>query len=128
MYKEYADARKNDLPEVILQDIKNQIIYTKYRNNNIEINRKKILEDLDPFPFQSFKDLLDMYRLGLITKEDLKLKNYFLTFVGQFERENLLITEFGKLLNYNKKIEIINSKLKTYVQSKQEPELSSQGL
>ena len=73
-----------------------------------------ILNDLEPFRHMSYAEVNDLYRNGIITIEELKLKLNFMEYVRRFERENVSIAEFGSILPYKDKIEKITKKLKEY--------------
>lgn len=111
----YKQAKENGLSMTELDMIQRQIITTEYKNNPSELQRILILKDLEPYSHYSFDELMSLDDKGLITdEEELQIKINFTNFIDRFERENINIVEFGNLKSYDKKIQIIKDKLKSY--------------
>lgn len=111
--KEYTESNDAGLPMYILQAKRNQIDELQSKNNPKERERLLILRQLEPFQDSSLDSL---QTLGVPEKYPLEfaIKINFATFVNRFEREHGNIVEWGSALNFNTKIERINSVFKTY--------------
>lgn len=111
----YKKAKENGLSMTELDMIQKQIISTEYRNNPAELKRVYILKDLEPYRHFTLKEIIELKDKGLIVDDqDLQLKLNFTNFIDRFERENINIVEFGNLLEYDKKIQVITNTLKSY--------------
>ena len=80
-----------------------------------------ILKHLEPYRHYTFDELMKLQEKQLLNQDSLKIKLNFSTFVDRFERENMNIIEFGSKLDFDKKISIINEKLKEYVREQDNP-------
>jgi hypothetical protein len=58
-----------------------------------------------------------LYKEGIISQEELRLKLNFNNYIRRFERENTNVLEFGNAIPYQRKIEIINGKLAEYAEA-----------
>lgn len=111
----YKNAKENGLAMAELDMLQKQIITTEHKNNPSELKRALILADLEPFKHFTLDELLILDEKGLITdQEELQLKLNFSNFIERFERENTDIVNFGKLLDYDKKIQNLKKELKSY--------------
>ena len=108
----------HDVPITLLKDVNDALIQTKYKNNKDKQMRIKIIDALDPFPMKSDKELFELVKNGVIKREDFLIKIYLFNFVNRFERENLPLNEFGLLIAFDKKINIIKDKFKDYAREK----------
>jgi len=121
----YKQAKENGLSMTELDVIQRQIIATEYKNNPTELQRVLILKDLEPYSNYTFDELMKLDDKGLITDEkELQVKLNFTNFIDRFERENINIVEFGSLLDYDKKIQIIKNKLLSYGKERRKVEQS----
>jgi len=116
--EELMSLSGKDVPITLLKDVNDQLIQTKYKNNQDKKMYLKILEALDPFPMKSDKELFELVKNGVIKTEDFLIKIYLFNFVNKFERENLPLNEFGLLIPFDKKINIIKEKFKDYAKEK----------
>ena len=112
--KQYAEAKTAGASEAELDAMNTQILETEYRNNPLQLQRMIILSDLEPYRHFSRQEVLELQSKGLIDETNLQIKLNFASFVKRFERENANIIEFGVLLPYERKIEIITDKFKEY--------------
>jgi hypothetical protein len=112
----YTEAKKAGASEARLDMISDQIIATENRNNPLQAQRMYILKQLEPYRHLTLAELMDLQKEGLIDPILMRIKINFATFVDRFERENINITEFGSALPFNRKIDIINQKLKEYAE------------
>lgn len=115
LLKAYNEAKANNVDQMILDDIQEMYIETKYKNNEEEKQEFKILKALDPFRHLSIKEVKEMYDANQIDYFDYMLKVRFSTLIKRFERENISLRLFGDKLDFAKKIESIESVLKSYI-------------
>ena len=120
LWKQYQNAKSSGASESELDALQTQIMETQYRNNPIQLQRMVILAELEPYRHYSRVEALDLYNKNLISLIDLQIKLNFSTFVKRFERENMNIIEFGSMIPFEKKIEIINQKFIDYVKEQRE--------
>lgn len=110
----YKTAKDNGASEAELDALQNQIVETEYRNDPTALRRMLVLAELEPFRHLTREEVVTLYDKGIISPEQLKLKLNFSSYIHRFERENLNVLKFGDNTDFNKKINIINSKLKEY--------------
>lgn len=109
----YANAKIAGKPMFELANIRDLGNKTQNKNNPDELQRIKILEQLEPWPDLS---LTQVQSLGLANQD---LINYFVKlnfngYIARFERENMDIVEFGSKNDLSVKIQTINDKLQEY--------------
>lgn len=114
----YKIARESGASESELDALQNQIIETEYRNNPTQMQRMLVLSELEPYRHLTRNEVLDLYAKKIISEEDMRIKLNFANFVRRFERENTNILEFGTMIPFFKKIEIITNKFKDYASEK----------
>jgi len=112
--KVFDDAKKSKLPESEIAEVYLQLIDTKYKGNPDKIERALMLYNLDPLPFDEWKDVKEKYEMGLLQDSEFLLKANFTNLVAKFERENTTVTKFGVNLPLNKRIDRILETIKTY--------------
>lgn len=110
----YNTARDSGASETELDALQEQITASEYRNNPIQQRRIALLEELEPYKHLTRAEVVSLYRDGIATEEELRVKLNFPAYVRRFERENTDITEFGSALPLQRKIEIISGRLKEY--------------
>lgn len=110
----YKLAKEAGASEAELDGLYTQIIEAEYRTNPLQLQRMLILAELEPYRHLTREEVQIFYDKGVISDEDLLIKLNFANFVRRFERENINIIEFGAAIDYDKKINIINQKLKDY--------------
>jgi hypothetical protein len=110
----YSLAKESGASESELDSMQRQIMDTEYRHNPTELQRMLILSELEPYRHLTRQEIIDLNTKGIITNDELYIKLNFVNLVRRFERENTNILEFGTQINYDKKINIINQKLKDY--------------
>ena len=111
----YAKARKEELPDDVLDYLQSEYYQTKFRNNREQLMRAKILSNLDPFRHMTRTQVQTLKDKTAISFPEYMLKINFSSFVRKFERENVNILQFGKNLSFDKKINNIRETLLTYV-------------
>jgi len=114
LQKRFDNAKKIGLPMEEIMMIYMQIIETKYKGNELKIQRQKMLLELDPLPLVSTTEAVELNGKGFIDDFDLIQKINFLNFITKFEHENGAITQFGSNLEHSKVVEIIKENLNIY--------------
>ena len=114
LQEELTSAKQSGASEAILESISDNILNTRYRDDNNSITRANIITDLDPLPNRTMQEAGELFKLGGIDKINFIIKSNLISFVKRFERENTNVVNFGSLVNYNRKIEQIQEALKMY--------------
>lgn len=116
--KRYADAKDSGASEAELDALRQQILETTYRHNPLMLQRMLILNDLEPYRHRTQEEVKALAEKGLVSNEELVLKADFMGFIGQFERENDNILEFGTAIPYSDKITTIYQTLLDYAKQR----------
>ena len=116
--KRYADAKESGASEAELDALRQQILETTYRHNPLMLQRMLILNDLEPYRHRSQDEVKALAEKGLVSNEELVLKADFMGFIGEFERENDNILEFGTAIPYSDKIKTIYQTLLDYAKQR----------
>ena len=95
LQRRYDNAKKIGLPAYEIEQIYHQLIETKYKGNPDRLRRMKVINAIDPLPYQDIEGKIRMSELGLITREELLISSRIDTFVKRFEIEEGLISDFG---------------------------------
>jgi len=112
---EYEQAKKNGEPDEEIDQIYRQILVTKYKGNDDRIERAWILYNLNPEPHKTVAECTQLVTLGAMGQNDFVIKSRFNNFIAKFEREQSNVLDFGRDLDFDKKIDAINDILKTYI-------------
>lgn len=115
LYDKYQKAKETGLSVAELDAITQQILEVEYRHNPLELQRMLILKQIEPCPHNTIQEVLTLLEMGMIDEVSAKLKVNFSSLVARFERENINIVEFASNVPLHKKIDIITTKLKEYV-------------
>ena len=81
-------AKDAGTPENEVEEIYRQLVQTKYKGNAYKEKRAFILNEVNPFPFDTIKTMETKQGWGAITQEDLFLWSNFTNLVKRYEREN----------------------------------------
>jgi hypothetical protein len=124
LMQQLIKAKEAGMPSFELGRIRESYIKTKFKNNTNQYQRAMILSQLEPFADSSLKELKDM---GIDEKypKEFALKLDFTNFVAKFEREQMNIVDFGSLIPFKEKINIISQKLLSYVKEPERAKISS---
>ena len=112
---EYKGAKEAGLDSALLYGYLEDITYTKYAADPLELERALLKLELTPVPHLTDQEAAN---LGIIGEDDLLLKAYLNDFVARFERDNGSILEFGCLLSHGAKIDKILTIFNTYLDGK----------
>lgn len=113
----YSQAKKDGLPDYILDDMRQSINEVKFQNNPLAKDRFNILAKLEPYKNKSVADLKTIKEIDP-TSIDPKLfilKSNFSYFIDKFEREYLPVQMVLPFQSMELRINFINSKLMNYV-------------
>lgn len=110
----YASAKESGAPEAELDVLQQRILETEYRNDPAMLRRMMILAELEPYRHLTQEEMLNLYKEGLISPQDFRIKTNFTTFVRRFERENTSVVAFGDGIPYDRKIAAIADELRKY--------------
>jgi len=114
LQEELKEAKDSGAGAAIMESISDNIVNTKYRDNKNSILRTQIVDDLDPLPYYTIKEAIEIFKNGGISKINFIIKSNLFSFVKRFERENIDIVRFGSLGTYSNKIEQIRNKFIEY--------------
>lgn len=114
----YKTAKESGASESELDALQNQIIETEYRTNPAKRHRLMLLSELEPYRHLTRDEMLTLYREGVVTSDELRLKLNFMALIRRFERENTNILDFGSAIPYERKIEIIKATLDGYAKER----------
>ncbi len=115
LYLLYAEAKKSGVNQAMLDTIYSKIIETEYRNNEAELERAKMLFELEPLRHYTQAEIMAWG--AIVSQEDIYVKARFSELVSRFERENTTITEFGVNLPYPKRIDLIKTNIYNYAKA-----------
>ena len=111
----YNMARSAGAPKSELDALYRQIIATEYHNDTLTMEQMNMLFELEPFRHSTDSEVMDMYKEGIISREDLLLKTNFMRYLQRFEREHSDILAYTAA-NYAEKIKAIEGEMRRYVQ------------
>ena len=89
---EIDQSKKAGMPISHIDALQKELIYTRYKNNPIELDRQLTLCKLEPFNGYTMDELLDMREY--VNPDDLKLKFNFNELIAKFEIENGTVTGY----------------------------------
>ena len=113
--EKYKVAKDTGASEAELDALLGKIIEAEYRNDPIGRQRMQTLADLEPYRHLTRDEVFALWKEGVVDEETMRTKLNFASLIRRFERENADILEFGTAIPYERKIEIINQKIKDYV-------------
>lgn len=113
----YKSCRDASLDHTILDMLQNQYYQTRYKANPEELQKVKIVTDIDPFRHATKAEIIELK--DQVDAKEYMLKINFSTYLRRFEREQGSLIEFGANLDYGKKIERIKEVLFSYIIIKQ---------
>ncbi|MET4106032.1 hypothetical protein [Hymenobacter sp. UYP22] len=120
---EEAEARKAGRPVYELSQQREFRYQTEYRHNPSQLDRMRILSDLEPYPEYSVEQILLMLATagtspmvtGLFDERLMRLKVDFGRYLTRFESEQLDVRRFASLQPYHTKLALITQILLSYV-------------
>lgn len=115
LYKRYKEAKDTGASDAELNALSEQILETEYRNNPIDLQRMRILRQLEPYPNKTIDEVVSLFDKGLLDEGQVRLKINFTPYIKRFERENIDIVSFASGRPMREKISIILQTLQSYV-------------
>jgi len=115
LYDRYKQAKDNGASDSELDALMHQILETEYRTNPTQLQRMQIIRHIEPYRHYTRQETLEMYKEGIVTVEELRLKANMSYYIDRFERENINIVEFGSNLPFREKIDKLTKTLLSYV-------------
>ena len=112
---EYKEAKLNGEPDEEVDQIYRQILETKYKGNDDRIQRAWTLYNLNPEPHKTVTESKQLLSDGAMTFEEFTVKARFSNYIARFERENTNVVDFGRDLEFDKKIDNITQILNSYI-------------
>lgn len=113
----YRIAAQSGASEAELDALQTQIMETEYRHDPTQLQRLLIMSELEPYRHLSRTEVASLYRDGIASEEELRVKLNFDGYVRRFERENTNLLEFGTQIPFDRKIGIIRDKFMEYARS-----------
>lgn len=112
----YTKTLKEGGDSVTLDTLQDQYYETRFRNNAEELERAKLLLEVEPLRHLSKEQVQKMYDGKSISYEDYMMKLNFSSLIMRFERENVEITEFAENSTMSDKVNKIRAALLSYIQ------------
>lgn len=116
---EYDTAKKAGLDDAMLYSILEDMVYTRWAGDPMELERNLLKLELTPCPTQT---VAEAKANGVMGPDDLLLKTYLNDFFDRFERENGSILDFASALSRAQKVDRILLTFNTYLNGKR-PEI-----
>ena len=115
----YNFAKESSFSVSTLDMLEDRYFETEYRNNPEQLQRQRILTNLDPFRHLTNEEVSKMYQAGQIKFTDYMIKLNFSSFIMRFEREVMSVTEYGFNSSFEFRIQGIRSELENYAEEMQ---------
>jgi hypothetical protein len=106
--KEIQESKKSGMNLSYIQGLQIDLIYAKYKNNEDELNRQLMLNDLEPFPGFTVDEILRLAPYA--DDKDLRLKTNFENVIDKFEQLQP-VQMYPKGETYKQKINLIKEEL-----------------
>ncbi len=116
--KVIEQAKISGAQSTYIQQLNMLLISTEYKGDPNLTQYMLISADLEPNPYDSQQEARDKYKEGMMTAEDYYIKSNFTDLLGQFQRENGSIVNWGSELTYDEKIKRIKQNLVFYTNQK----------
>lgn len=114
LQERFKTAKEVGLPREEVDMIYHQLIETKYKGNPNKIARLKIINRLNPCPYDLTKDKIEKRKNQILSQKELVISEKLVTFVKRFELEQGSIVEFGENLDENEQFKQIETIIKNY--------------
>lgn len=98
-----------------LENISDQLLRTRYRNNPKRLEAERLKNHLQPFYLSTNDEVTAWYAAELVSERDWQLKVRFHDLLQRWERENFAITAFDPEVGLQQKVDIILTDLNTYL-------------
>jgi hypothetical protein len=115
----YVEAREKGAGALTLDLLYDQYIETRFRNNPAELNRARMLADLEPLRHVKHDRATELLAAGIVSREEYAVKADLSSLIARFERENGPVARFDVKADYDKRIAKIKGVLLSYVTNTQ---------
>lgn len=119
---EIEQAKKAGASSSYVKTLHNELIYSRYQHNPIDLEKNLIFAELEPFIGYTPEEL-QKYCGDYVNPDMIKMKIYFNDHISRFENEHGKITEYQTNKDLDKRIKSIKSYIDKY---NQEIKLSDQ--
>ena len=114
LYNDQLAAGSGDV--VTLDYLQEQYYETKFRNNPEQLERAKLVNAIDPARHNGPDKSEALYKAGVLSEADAKVKANFASYLMRFETENANIQDFGVNLEFAKRVNTIKEALRAYAE------------
>ena len=120
LHEDFKLSKEAGGSDTILSQIQDNILDTKYKEDNHSRQRAEVIRDLDPLPEKNIDETIKIFENGGIDKINFIIKSNLVNFVRRFERDNINLVDFGSDINYAQKIKSILTEFKNYAGEQQD--------
>ena len=125
LHQDFDMAKKAGADEIVLSQIQDNILNTKYKEDHDSRERAEIIRHLNPLPDKTITEAITILENGGIDKINFVIKANLINFVQRFERENISLDQFARDIDFSAKVDSILKRFKEYAnefnQSEQRP-------
>jgi len=107
---EIQSAKSAGMPISHIEALQKELIYTKYKNNRVELDRQLMLCDLEPLNGYTVDETLDM--TAYVNETTLRMKFNFNELIDNFEAKYGPVQAYKPDAEWDKRVQAINQKLK----------------
>jgi hypothetical protein len=116
----YIAARDSGAGMLTLDLLQDQYLDTRFRNNPAELERSRMIVDIEPLRHIANERAAQLLDQGVISRDDYAVKANFSSLLMRFERENGPVTRFDIASAYDKRIQRIYETLISYTNTTQD--------
>lgn len=110
----YIEARDKGAGMLTLDLLHDQYLDTRFRNNPAELERARMIVDIEPLRHVSIEKAAELQGQGVVRPEEYAVKANFSSLLARFERENGTITRFDIASAYDARVRKIYETLISY--------------
>jgi hypothetical protein len=111
----YEEAVKLGMDSLTLDQLQDQYIRTKYRNNPKELTRMQLIVQIDPMRHVPRSDVDRLFEIGAVQREDYVLKINLSSLIARFERENGPLYAYEPDIDIAGRVESIRQQLYNFI-------------
>jgi hypothetical protein len=126
---EYTNDKKAGLPDYQLAATRDLISETRFRSNDEQRMRQRVLANLQPYPDKTDEDLQAWAEIApeQLNEDLLRVRLNFDSYVRKFERQQQMsIVDFGSKIPFDAKIDLIQASLIEYALADSKKPLKTQ--
>jgi len=118
---EIETAKKAGASSSYVKTLHDELIYSRYQHNPIDLERNLIFSELEPFIGYTPEEM-QKYCSDWINPDQLKMKIYFNDYISRFENEHGKIIDYQANKDLNKRVKSIKGFLDKYNQETKLPD------